>query len=252
MQYAKTLDGARMEAAKGVRARCPSCGMHVIPKCGRIKVHHWAHEAGYDCDAWYEPETEWHRTWKNLFPTDQCEVAMGEHRADIRTPKGLVIELQNSAIAPEEIEIREHFYRNMIWIVNAEKFAGSFFLMKLMDAQRHVFSFKWKHRKPSWTFARRPVYFDFGPNCLSSLLGAEEREPSDRFVTGGFPSQFEKRKIVRYCPSRPGRVLVDEQLSQLPADVLTRSVLLKQTLYDNGRGSVRAFSRAELLRICGL
>jgi len=30
----------------------------LTPKCGKIKVHHWAHKNDLNCDSWREPETE--------------------------------------------------------------------------------------------------------------------------------------------------------------------------------------------------
>ncbi|MBS1728868.1 MAG: hypothetical protein JST51_19280 [Armatimonadetes bacterium] len=61
MQYAVTRDGEKIEAVKDVEAFCPICLEPVLARCGRIKIHHWAHVADLDCDSWTEPETEWHR-----------------------------------------------------------------------------------------------------------------------------------------------------------------------------------------------
>ncbi len=83
MQYALNRKGERIQPKKGARARCPACGEKVLAKCGKIMVHHWAHEAGADCDCWFEPETEWHRSWKAAFPKEWTEVPLGEHRADV-------------------------------------------------------------------------------------------------------------------------------------------------------------------------
>jgi competence CoiA-like predicted nuclease len=91
-----------------------------MSKCGSINIWHWAHVTTVDCDAWGEPESEWHLNWKRGLPLDWIEVVMEDddckHRADIRLPTGLVIELQHSPISVEEIQKREAFYQNMIWI----------------------------------------------------------------------------------------------------------------------------------------
>ncbi len=29
----------------------------MVPKCGKVKVHHWAHPQSYHCDPWKESET---------------------------------------------------------------------------------------------------------------------------------------------------------------------------------------------------
>lgn len=104
-------------AAKGV---CPGCGGDVIAKCGEHVAWHWAHVAK-ECDPWSEPESEWHRRWKSMFPTDWQEKTLGPHRADVVTPKG-VIEFQRSSISSEEIREREAFYGHMIWVIDANRF----------------------------------------------------------------------------------------------------------------------------------
>ena len=55
--------------------------------------------------------------WKKCFPEEWQEVVHfaedGEkHIADVKTPSGLVIEFQHSAIKPEEQLSREGFYKN--------------------------------------------------------------------------------------------------------------------------------------------
>jgi hypothetical protein len=50
------------------------------------------------CDSWWEPETEWHRSWKSNFLDEWQELVLrdkqtGEkHIADVCTDYGLVIE----------------------------------------------------------------------------------------------------------------------------------------------------------------
>ena len=113
-------DGEKIRAWPGLTAACPGCGGEVVAKCGEIVEWHWAHKAK-DCDAWSEPESEWHLGWKARFPVDWQEVVMGPHRADVKTPRG-VIEFQKSAISAAEIRERERFYGQMIWVVDASNF----------------------------------------------------------------------------------------------------------------------------------
>ena len=120
------IDEKRLEPRPGLAGQCPGCGQEVIARCGEIKVWHWAHKGRRTCDPWWEPETLWHRAWKNLFPVEWQEVPMraddGElHIADVRTPEGLVLEFQHSTIKPEERRSREAFYRNMLWIVDGTR-----------------------------------------------------------------------------------------------------------------------------------
>jgi competence CoiA-like predicted nuclease len=114
----------------GQKAKCPLCDEVLIGKCGEIYAWHWQHKKDRNCDPWKEHETEWHRKWKAEFPDDWQEVIVeseGErHFADIKTPEGLVIEFQNSSISSSTIRLRENFYDNMIWIVNAGTFKNNF------------------------------------------------------------------------------------------------------------------------------
>jgi hypothetical protein len=87
----------------------------VLAKCGQINVHHWAHVVGEDCDPWSEPETPWHRKWKSF--GHLTEQTLANHRADIITSRGLVVELQHSGISVDEIREREAFYgANLRWL----------------------------------------------------------------------------------------------------------------------------------------
>lgn len=127
MQYA-LVNGVRTEPIKGLHGVCEGCHRETISKCGNIKVHHWAHKDTKECDSWWEPETEWHREWKNHFPETFREVVFRDertdevHRADIHTSRGVTIEFQNSPISIDERKSREAFYEKLIWVVNAKDF----------------------------------------------------------------------------------------------------------------------------------
>jgi len=127
IRYAN-VDGQLREPDKGLKGICPGCNKSLTAKCGPIKIHHWAHERGSDCDHWWEPMTQWHLDWQNNFAPAWCEVIFrdeqsGEfHRADIHTPKGVTIEFQHSTLSFEELESRNSFYKKLIWVVNAQPF----------------------------------------------------------------------------------------------------------------------------------
>jgi hypothetical protein len=112
--------GNRVEATPNQKASCPCCGGEVLAKCGEVVTWHWAHKSR-DCDPWSEPESEWHREWKSLFPREMQEVVIGPHRADVLSPRG-VIELQHSSISAAEIRKREQFYEKMVWVIDAQNF----------------------------------------------------------------------------------------------------------------------------------
>ena len=82
--------GIRTRATPLRKAYCPLCNSEVISKCGKIKIWHWGHKKNSECDSFKEPETEWHLKWKNYFPKEYQEVIIENHRADIKTKKGLI------------------------------------------------------------------------------------------------------------------------------------------------------------------
>lgn len=122
MRFA-VLNEERIEATPGAHGSCPGCGSQLIARCGTKKVWHWAHKGQRHCDHWWENETEWHRSWKNHFPSEWQEIPArdehGElHIADIKTPHGLVVEFQYSYIKPEEASKRTVFHAPMLWVVS--------------------------------------------------------------------------------------------------------------------------------------
>ena len=112
MLYAIDANETRIRAEPKLGGRCPICRNELVARCGRINIWHWSHKKRLDCDPWFEPETQWHLAWKELVVPDKIEVVIKPHRADILAMKGVVIELQHSAISPDEIIERERFYKN--------------------------------------------------------------------------------------------------------------------------------------------
>lgn len=109
----------------------------MIAKCGPRILHHWAHAGRRDCDPWWENETDWHRAWKNFFPDDCREISHtasdGEiHRADIKTPTGIIIEVQHSGMTDAERQSREAFYGNLVWIIDGRGFRDNFDIYHLL------------------------------------------------------------------------------------------------------------------------
>jgi competence protein CoiA len=181
------VDGERREPSPGLSGICPGCSQPTLAKCGKEKVHHWAHKSKLDCDPWWENETDWHRNWKKIFPEPWQEIVhrseSGEfHRADVKTDKGWVLEFQYSAINPNERKSRIDFYEKIIWIVNgvrlkndAKNFFNSLQLVKTIKdfVFRRVCdvtsnkSALLRH----WTNNKSPIFFDFNePDYLWCLL----------------------------------------------------------------------------------
>jgi len=146
----------------------------MIAKCGEIRVHHWAHRGERSCDSWWEPETEWHRAWKNLFPNQWRERIrvddLGEkHIADVLTEHGITLEFQHSHLNPAEREAREAFYKNMAWVVDGARLkrdAGRFAkgmrsFAKVLAAGMSITSFPEEIFPSTWLNSKVPVFFDF-------------------------------------------------------------------------------------------
>ena len=171
------VDGQRREASPRLSGKCNVCGALTIAKCGEIRVRHWAHRNVSACDHWWEPETEWHRNWKNRFPENCQEIiqtaADGEkHIADVKTDSGLVVEFQHSSIKPEERQSRERYYGKMVWVVHAWRAKDlPQFQPSLGEPIKTLPNFPTCPVGPSksallrdWGNSRVPVYFDFGDN----------------------------------------------------------------------------------------
>ena len=173
------VNGEKKEAEKGLSGTCIGCEQPTIPKCGSIKVKHWAHKSSCECDHWWENETEWHRSWKNYFPVECQEIRhkaeTGEwHIADVKTKLGHILEFQHSFLKPEERLARNNFYNvNLVWVVDGLKRIKDrpqfdSYLKNAKQLHKNIQLF----RLPSffdecsilkeWSECNGPVFFDFG------------------------------------------------------------------------------------------
>lgn len=151
----------RVEANPKQKANCEICNGELIAKCGEIKIWHWAHKSKIECDDWWEPESEWHRNWKNEFPKEQQEVRIGKHRADVKTRTGRVIEFQASSISPKRVREREKFYGSMIWLLNGEKFKELYVISHVDNSHNHRFySWRWKRKPLILKSVTKPIFVD--------------------------------------------------------------------------------------------
>jgi hypothetical protein len=164
----------KVVAKPGLRGECPCCGGELIAKCGELVAWHWAHVSA-DCDAWSEPETDWHIKWKSCFPIDCREVVVGNHRADVLIGCH-AIEFQHSPISANEIRDRENHYELLTWVIDGSEFRGRFTVNRPPDASgvqkkprwmRHSdgwWLFRWSHARKSWACGVEVgnVVIDFG------------------------------------------------------------------------------------------
>lgn len=117
MLLALTARGLSEAVLSAQRGTCPGCKKPVVAKVGEVVSAHWAHLSGQDCDTWYEM-TAWHKQWQEQVPIERREVVIGDHRADVVTPSGWVVEFQHSPIDPAEVAKREAHYGTGIWVVD--------------------------------------------------------------------------------------------------------------------------------------
>ena len=190
MRFALSNEEERIEATPRALGVCPGCNAEMLARCGTKKVWHWAHKGQRHCDPWWENETEWHRGWKNRFPTNWQEVPArdetGElHIADIKTPDGLVIEFQHSAIQPGEVAKRTNFYDQVIWIVDANRRATDLTQYERMLSEHYperfdgvdIYTVYCEETRllKDWGSLGRIVGFDFGGENLCLLTAAQGR-----------------------------------------------------------------------------
>ncbi len=188
---------------------CPGCGKPMTAKCGEQRVHHCAHRGLRNCDSWWEPETLWHRTWKDRFPFTWQEVVQrdgkGErHIADVKTGLGLVLEFQHSHLRPTERAARENFYGNMIWIVDGSRLKRDW--PRFSEGRRSLRGSPWRGIYTTafpaecfprdWLECRTPVFFDFA--------GAEPLDRADsieqRCLWGLLPGRADGHAVVVALP----------------------------------------------------
>ncbi|MFN4140503.1 competence protein [Aestuariivirga sp.] len=192
----------------------------MLSKCGEVRVHHWAHHARRHCDRWWEPETDWHREWKNHFPMEWQEVIHhnpdGErHVADVRTGNGLVIEFQHSHLSPAERRKRETSYGNMVWVVDGARLSGDRprFINGVRTLQATGLRGFCAHLDPqdcfpkNWVNSSKLVLFDFGRDpenvssndTVSNLWCLLPGRADGRVIFGALP----RSEFVRLAIERP-------------------------------------------------
>lgn len=167
----------------------------------------------------FNGETVWHSNWKKAFPESFREKTFLNrelgyyHRADVFTSCGTAIEFQNSPICLEELQSREAFYPNLLWVVNGTKFKGFKVLKHLPDVDdsrlsdfefshssnltmvrknetkvmtfhhpelraipltSHYYSFRWSNPHRVWYAAKCPIIIDLGGYFLYQLKQREQ------------------------------------------------------------------------------
>lgn len=153
------------DAGSGEMGSCPWTQHPVKAHVGLIRQY-WAYEGGRpEFTRGYEPESEWHVSWKSPIHDEYCEVIFGdnnEHRADILGSNNTVIEIQRSIIDIRDSRERVQFYkqatnRRVIWVVDIQEFwKKRFFLDGKPDSSGH-YNVTWKPKRTwLWDLAATP------------------------------------------------------------------------------------------------
>lgn len=184
------MDGHRITAEPQHSGHCPTCLGEVIAKCGPVNAWHWAHKAA-DCDTWAEPLTRWHTDWQSLFPTDWCEIPVGDHRADVRRPGGQVIEFQHSTLSADDIREREqHYGPHMVWVFDAvDAYTRQRLTLRRKTSDGGVYySLRWRQPRRSVMACTRKVFLDLGDGLLFEL---RKIYPGPPYYGWGYPRGVE-------------------------------------------------------------
>jgi hypothetical protein len=150
---------------------------------------------------------------------------LGQHRADICTAEGLVVELQHSPLDPRVIAEREAFYGNMIWLFDARSFE-----LALYPSAAEL-SFVWRRPRRSLLAVHKPMYWDLGDGFALFVKTLRPDSP-----LGGFGGQGVLLDTACWASqifgnsARPGLHEIARARAPRVAECLTRSrAVLRQT-----------------------
>lgn len=142
-------------AGSGALGVCPWTQNSVKAHVGMIRQY-WAYVGGAPVmPVGYEPESEWHLTWKECVKDENCEVIFGqnnEHRADIVGASDTVVEIQRSPIDIRHSRERVSFYKRhtgkrVVWVVDIQDiWMKTFKLSGKKDSDGNLI-INWKRRR---------------------------------------------------------------------------------------------------------
>jgi len=217
MMVAHDSNGNRIEATPKATAICPVCQGECFSKCGEIKTWHWAHKSLKECDTWYEPEGEWHYGWKKLAGLENTEIVIkkdgGIHRADIRTDRGLVVELQHSPLAPKDVRDREAFYGNMIWVIDGTEVLKDFRIERWISKEGSYY-FKHHGKTNAWiNEIKAPRYYHFSQIAFHTYYWQNHYLPEYSGVGASKEVPVSRPPVLKWKrTNREGRAIILEDI----------------------------------------
>lgn len=199
MFYAIDADGNRIEPKPKSRAYCPICQAEVTAKCGELKEWHWSHLSLSDCDTWSEGQTKWHRNWKEHWPKECQEVVIGRHRADVKSPNGIVVEFQHSNLSLADVREREDFYGKMIWVFDiTDHYEDDKFQFFVKHSPKGTYyTFRWKNAKKFMLSTTKPAFLDYQSDKLFLVKKCYKNE--GRSGVRGWGMLVDKADLIKQC-----------------------------------------------------
>ena len=184
------------ETFSGAVGSCPWTQLPVKAHVGHIRQY-WAYIGGApNFDKGYEPESEWHLTWKAPIQDQYCEVIFGqnnEHRADILGSENTVIEIQRSIIDIRDSKERINFYereteKRVIWVVDIQEFWRTRLSISKKPNINGHYPVKWK-RKRTWLWdiagnTKTNLYLEFNQSSDKLLhVWIHDKKMVAKFIT---------------------------------------------------------------------
>ena len=169
-------------------------GPKLIAKRGKILAHHFAYKNKNDStdnyDAWYAAKKiengkgQWHSDWQSLSNPNNVEVIKikdnVKHIADMISNDNKVIEFQHSPLSKSEIDAREQFYDQMLWVMDATKnFNFRIGAGKMWNKNYNFYAVKFE-ACDWWGFTTKLLYLDIGIGIVKPIF------MSNRFLIGIF------------------------------------------------------------------
>jgi len=191
MLYGITNNGNRILADKNLKATCPHCKSSLVPKCGKIKIHHWAHKQAKEC-LYSHGMTKWHYDWlihfNNLSSQGwEVEYFFNSVRFDVYNPiTKKAIEFQRIVdidYISQKIEICKNASIKLFWLISPLIFQSFIYTNRFIgDECDTIFASRNCKRKISVLLESYIKH-----ECITFLIDFKKREYLPKYSTDKFP-----------------------------------------------------------------